>query len=74
MIWVDETLRRQGFGRQLLERAEKEARMRDCRYARLATSDYQAPGFYQKLGYTLYGQLENCPPGETAYYFWKDLQ
>jgi ribosomal protein S18 acetylase RimI-like enzyme len=44
-----------------------------CRYARLATGNYQAPAFYQKLGYTLYGTLEHCPPGETAFYFWKLL-
>lgn len=27
----------------------------------------------QKLGYILYGTLENCPPGETAFYLWKNL-
>lgn len=48
-------------------------RVEYCRYARLATSDYQAPAFYRKLGYQLYGQLENCPAGETVYYFYKEL-
>ena len=73
VIWVDEQVRHQGLGRQLMERAEHEARSRGCRYARLATSDFQAPEFYQKLGYMLYGKLENLPPGETAFYFWKEL-
>lgn len=73
VIWVDERLRHQGLGRQLMERAEQEAQQRGCRYARLATSNYQAPEFYQKLGYSLYGTLENCPPGETVFYFWKAL-
>ena len=33
----------------------------------------QAPGFYSRLGYELYGTLENCPPGTTVFYFRKDL-
>ena len=73
VIWVDERVRNQGLGRQLMEKAEQEGRQRGCQYARLATSNFQAPTFYQKLGYTLYGTLENCPPGETVLYFWKRL-
>jgi len=73
LVWVDEPYRRQGLGRQLMERAEQEALQRGCHYARVNTSQYQAPGFYTKLGYILYGTLENCPPGETVYYFWKPL-
>jgi ribosomal protein S18 acetylase RimI-like enzyme len=73
VIWVDERLRREGLGRNVMERAEQEAIQRGCRYARLATSNFQAPAFYEKLGYTLYGTLENCPPGETVFYYWKKL-
>ena len=73
VIWIEERLRQQGLGRQLMRQAEHAAYQRGCHYARLATSNFQAPAFYQKLGYTLYGTLENCPPGETAFYFWKKL-
>jgi GNAT superfamily N-acetyltransferase len=73
IIWIEEDLRGQGLGRQLIERAEQEGRRRGCRYARVTTSDFQAPEFYQKLGYSLYGRLENCPQGETVFYFWKAL-
>ena len=73
VLWVDEPNRGQGLGRQLMERAEGEARARGCRYARTATSDFNAPGFYEKLGYRLYGILEDCPAGETVYYYRKDL-
>ena len=73
VIWVIERFRYQGLGRHLMERAEQEAYQRGCRYARLATSNFQAPAFYQKIGYTLYGTLENCPPGEKVFYFWKKL-
>jgi ribosomal protein S18 acetylase RimI-like enzyme len=73
VLWVDEGMRHHGLGRQLMQQAEQEACQRGCRYARLATSNFQAPAFYEKLGYILYGTLENCPPGETVYYFWKEL-
>ncbi len=73
VLWVDEAARQHGLGRRLMERAEREARLRGCRFVRLATSDYQAPDFYRKLGYIQYGRLEDCPPGETAYYLRKAL-
>jgi len=73
IIWVDESVRSQGLGRQLMAQAEAEARQRGCRYARAATSDFQAPDFYAKIGYSVYGRLENCPPGETVYYFYKEF-
>lgn len=73
ILWVDECYRRQGIGRRLMEQAEQEARRRGCRYARLSTSDYQAPNFYPRLGYTAYGHLADCPPGETVTYYWKPL-
>ncbi|HEV7128858.1 MAG TPA: GNAT family N-acetyltransferase [Ktedonobacterales bacterium] len=72
-IWVDEQVRHHGVGRWLMLGAEREAWQRGCRYARVATSNFQAPGFYDQLGYALYGRLENCPPGETVYYFWKEI-
>ncbi len=56
-----------------MKRAEEEARRRGCLYARLATSTFQAPGFYEKLGYVLYGRLEDCPPSDTSLYYRKDL-
>jgi GNAT superfamily N-acetyltransferase len=73
VIWVEEGARGQGVGRRLMERAEALAREQGCVFARLTTSDYQAPDFYEKLGYSLYGSLEDCPPGETVYYYRKDL-
>lgn len=73
VLWVKEELRNQGLGRKLMEQAEAEARKRGCLYARLATSHYQAPEFYEKLGYILYGKVDNCPPSETCLYYCKTL-
>ena len=73
-LWVDEARRGQGIGRGLVERAEVEAYRRGCLHARLSTSTFQAPGFYEKLGYTLFGKLEDCPPGDTSLYYRKNLR
>lgn len=73
LLWVSEEMCCQGIGRELMERAEAEAIKRGCLYARTATSYFQAPGFYEKLGYSLYGKLENCPPGDTCFYYCKNL-
>jgi ribosomal protein S18 acetylase RimI-like enzyme len=74
VIWIEESIRGHGAGRRLMEEAEREGRQRGCLYARLATSNFQAPGFYRKLGYIAYGTLQNCPPGETIFYLWKELE
>lgn len=72
-LWIMENKRKQGLGSQLMRLAEEEAKRRRCCFARLTTSDYQAPNFYEKLGYKVYGKLENCPRGETVYFFFKEL-
>ena len=36
--------------------------------AYLETTDFQALDFYVGLGYEVFAQLENQPPGHTCYY------
>jgi len=72
-LWVDESLRGQGWGKKLMEAAEAEGIKRGCYLAYTNTFFWQAPEFYQKLGYTLFGKLENFPKGSTLSYFQKKL-
>ncbi len=72
-LWVEEAARSQGFGRQLLAYAEKEASKRGCVSSWLDTFEFQAPAFYEKAGYRLFGTLENCPPGFRRFFFQKSL-
>ena len=37
------------------------------------TFSFQAPDFYQKLGYTTFAQLENFPPGRSRLFMRKKL-
>ncbi|HEY9121852.1 MAG TPA: GNAT family N-acetyltransferase [Brevefilum sp.] len=73
LMWLPEGLRGQGYGSQLLEMAEDEGRKRGAEYAYLDTFSFQAPGFYKKLGYQLFGKLEEFPPGHSRCFLKKRL-
>ena len=72
-LWVDESLRGQGWGKKLMAAAETEGIKRGCHVAYTNTFSWQAPEFYQKLGYTLFGKIDNFPKGCTLSYFQKKL-
>lgn len=73
LFWVDESLRGQGLGGDILAKAEAVARERGCHSAHLETHDFQNLDFYQKRGYALFGQLNDLPAGHTKYYLWKKI-
>ena len=62
-----------GFGRLMMEKAEHEARRRGCIGAWVDTHSFQAPEFYEKLGYKVFGELDNFPPGHRRIFFYKYL-
>ena len=68
LVWVREDQRGSGLGSDLLRRIEERARdERGCVGVRLDTWGFQAKPFYEKQGYTVFGVLEDYPPGETEY-------
>lgn len=73
LMWLREDLRRQGYGTRLLEMAEEEGRKRGAKNAYLDTFSFQAPEFYEKFGYQVYGVLEDFPKGHQRYYCKKEL-
>jgi len=70
-LWVAESARGNGTGCRLMLTAEGEAVARGCRHAHCDTFAFQALPFYQKLGYAVFGQLEDFPPGHTRYFLQK---
>ena len=72
-LWIDDALRGQGLGRQLLLRSEAIAVARGCRGAWLGTFDFQARGFYERHGYRVFAALPDFPAGHTHYHLRKDL-
>jgi GNAT superfamily N-acetyltransferase len=59
LMAVEPEVRRRGVGRRLVEAAECEARSRGCTFAYVDTLSFQAPGFYDTLGYKTVGLLPN---------------
>lgn len=74
VLWLDESVRRQGYGSQMLKMAEEEAVRLGCHSINLDTMSFQALAFYQKHGYTLFGELEDHPVGHTRYYLKKKVE
>jgi GNAT superfamily N-acetyltransferase len=72
-LWVHEDLRGQGLGRRLLLAAEQAARARGCARVLLDTHDFQAPEFYKKLGYIVFGVFEGIGGRYNRYYLSKKL-
>ena len=73
LMWINKDLRGRGYGHQLLTLAEDEARLRGAKQAYLDTFSFQAPGFYQKHGYQVFGELEGFPAGHQRYFLTKQL-
>lgn len=73
LLWVKEELRGLGFGRRLMEQAEEEARRRGVTNVYLDTFSFQAPDFYLKQGYQVFGVLPNFPAGQQRIFLTKQL-
>jgi GNAT superfamily N-acetyltransferase len=69
---IEDDWRGRGYGTQLLEMAEAEARARGCHDAYLDTFSFQARPFYERLGYRVFGMLENFT-AHTRYFMRKEL-
>jgi ribosomal protein S18 acetylase RimI-like enzyme len=73
-VWVDEACRNKGYATALIKAAEKEARDFGCEVAILETFNPAMRKLCEKLGYIVYGELENYPQGHTRYYMTKKLE
>lgn len=71
LLWVHPEHRGKGLGSQLIKSIEKEAHKRDIYSYHLSTASFQAPVFYQKLGYQICGEITDLPPGYTTYFLKK---
>jgi len=71
-LWVIQALRGRGTGKQLVTAAEEQAKLNGCRGVYLETFSFQARPFYEKLGYTVCGEIPDYPQGHT-YYFLRKL-
>ncbi len=70
-LWVHGDWRGRGAGAALLAAAERHAAESGCHAVWLDT--FQSRGFYEKQGYSLFGALEDYPPGQTRSFMQKRL-
>lgn len=74
LLGVDTQTRQGGIGSALLKAAEKIALERGCHLMIVETMSWQAPGFYEKNGFTSFGQVESMPKkGQKKIYLVKYL-
>jgi GNAT superfamily N-acetyltransferase len=73
LLWIDETQRGQGVGKQLIDLAEREARAFGATHIHLWTWSFQAPDFYAAMGFQEVGRLRDHPRGHDSIEFMKVL-
>lgn len=73
VLWVSDSVRGRGHGRELLETCEEIAKERGCRYAKLHTFDFQARRFYESLGYKVINEITDFPKGHAQFLMFKGL-
>ncbi|MCW2382813.1 MULTISPECIES: GNAT family N-acetyltransferase [unclassified Sphingobium] len=62
-----------GHGKALMAEAERVARAHGCVGIWLDTYAFQARGFYEKLGFSVFGTLDDHPVGQQRFFLSKRL-
>jgi GNAT superfamily N-acetyltransferase len=74
ILWIEEKYRKRGYASQLMQVVEAAAIRLGSRLSIVDTFEFQAPDFYKKCGYELFGVLDDCPCiGNKRYYLKKVL-
>jgi GNAT superfamily N-acetyltransferase len=73
LLFVPAPARGRGLGSELVAQAEAEALARGCRRAWVDTFEFQARGFYERMGYRMFGELPDYPAGSSRFFLQKTL-
>ena len=73
-VWVHPEHRRQGIASEMLLQAEAEAARLGYTQAYLDTFSFQSPDLYLRLGYEVFGQLDNFPADNKRVFMRKTLK
>ncbi|MBN1135838.1 MAG: GNAT family N-acetyltransferase [Anaerolineae bacterium] len=73
-LWVAKEYRNLGHASRLVLRAERIGLEKGCIASQTQSFSFQAPGFYQKIGYTVLGIYDGYPDGITEYTLMKRLR
>lgn len=73
-LWVEESLRGQGYGTKLMLAAEKFGKEHSCTFASVNTMDWEALDFYKKLGYFVEFERHGFEKNSVFYFLRKDFE
>jgi GNAT superfamily N-acetyltransferase len=73
LFWLPQRLRGSGLGSRILRMMEEEGRRRGCRAGILFTISFQAPDFYRRHGWRVFGEVPCEPPGTARVFMTKEL-
>lgn len=73
ILWIDQNYRGLGYGSRLLLEIEEIAKQKGCTFIKLNTFTFQAPDFYLKHGYRVFGVIDDAPRGFKHYYYMKEI-
>jgi GNAT superfamily N-acetyltransferase len=74
LVYLPKAMRGGGMGSRLLAMAEEEGRRRGCKRAVLYTISFQAPDFYKRHGWRVFGEIPCDQPGTSRIFMTKELR
>lgn len=72
-LWVSEGLRNKGYGSKLMDAAEQYGKGKGCLFAAVNTMDWEALGFYKKLGFYVEFERHGFEKNSIFYFLRKDF-
>lgn len=73
-LWIEEQYRGKDYGTKLIAETEKKGIELGCNMITVGTFSFQAPEFYLKNGFEVFGKLDDNPEeGMTRFYYKKRL-
>ena len=72
-LWVTESLRGNGYGTQLMQKAEALAKESKCNFIAVNTFDWEVLDFYKKLGFYVEFERKGFDKNSVFYFLRKDL-
>ncbi|MCZ4738781.1 GNAT family N-acetyltransferase, partial [Legionella pneumophila] len=73
-LWVSESIRHQGWGTKLMQAALRYGNEKGCAFATVNTMDWEAIGFYKKLGFELEFERHGFQKNSIFYFLRKEFQ
>jgi len=73
VMWLDEAYRGRGYGKLMINHAEKVGKESGCVFSHTGTFSYQSPEFYIACGYEVFAELRDYPDDVVQYFLKKSL-